>query len=78
MNHVNYIITISLGARWAPTSSWRPFVPAFCPSGIFDFVLCTLQVLRPCDPRTDYNYNFYDHHHPDTTMINFILIVIHC
>ena len=24
----------SLWARWAPTSSWRPFRPAFCPSGI--------------------------------------------
>ena len=39
-------------------SSWRPFGPAFCPSGIFDFVLRALRPLRPYDPRTDYNYNF--------------------
>ena len=45
-------ITRSLGARWAPTSSWRPFGPAFCPSGILDFVLHALRALRPCDPRT--------------------------
>ena len=43
--------TRSLGARWAPTSSWRPFGPAFCPSGLLDFVLRALWALRPCDPR---------------------------
>ena len=47
------LCTRSLGARWAPTSSWRPFGPAFCPSGILDFVLRALRALRPCDPRTD-------------------------
>ena len=47
-----YTNTRSLGARWAPTSSWRPFGPAFCPSGILDFVLHALRALRPCDPRT--------------------------
>ena len=26
--------TQSLGACWAPTSSWRPFGPAFCPLGL--------------------------------------------
>ena len=30
----NYILTRNLGARWAPTSSWWSFGPAFCPSGI--------------------------------------------
>ena len=34
----------SLGALWAPTSSWRPFGP-------LDFVLHALRALRPCDPR---------------------------
>ena len=28
------------------------------PSGIFDFVLPGLRQLKPCDPRTDYDYNF--------------------
>ena len=42
--------TRSLGARWAPTSSWRPFGPAFGPSGLLDFVLRALRALRPCDP----------------------------
>ena len=36
--------TRSLGALWAPTSSWRPFGP-------LDFVLRALRALRPCDPR---------------------------
>ena len=36
--------TRSLGALWAPTSSWRPFGPP-------DFVLRALWALRPCDPR---------------------------
>ena len=36
-------ITRSLGALWAPTSSWRPIGP-------LDFVLRALRVLRPCDP----------------------------
>ena len=45
--------TRSLGARWALTSSWRPFEPAFCPSGILEFVLRALRPLRPRDPRTD-------------------------
>ena len=36
--------TRSLGALRAPTSNWRPFGP-------FDFTLCALQALRPCDPR---------------------------
>ena len=48
-----YKKTRSLGARWDPTSSRRPFGPAFCPSGILDFVLRALRALRPCDPRTD-------------------------
>ena len=51
--------TRSLGARWAPTFSWQPFGPAFCPSGILDFILRALQALRPCDPRTDNNYKFF-------------------
>ena len=34
----------SLGARWAPTSSWRPL-------GLLDFVLCALWALKPFDPR---------------------------
>ena len=38
-----YIGTRSLGALWAPTSSWRPFRP-------LDFVLRALRALRPCDP----------------------------
>ena len=40
----NIIITRSLGALRAPTSSWRPFGP-------LDFVLRALWALRPCDPR---------------------------
>ena len=36
--------TRSLGALWAPTSSWRPFGP-------LDFILRALRALRPCDPR---------------------------
>ena len=40
-----YDITRSLGALWAPTSSWRPFGP-------LDIVLRALRPLRPCDPRT--------------------------
>ena len=47
--------TRCLGARWAPTSSWRPFGPAFFPSGILDFILRALQALRPCD-----KYDKYD------------------
>ena len=47
----NSYFTISLGAPWAPTSSWRPFGPAFGPSGLLDFVLRALRALRPCDPR---------------------------
>ena len=43
--------TRSLGARWAPTFSWQPFGPAFCPSGILDFVLRALRALRPYDPQ---------------------------
>ena len=39
-----YLCTRSLGARWAPTSSWRPFGP-------LDFVLRALRALRPFDPR---------------------------
>ena len=46
-----YNNTRSLWARWAPTSSWRPFGPAFGPSGLLDFVLRALRALRPCDPR---------------------------
>ena len=38
-------MTRSLGALWAPTSSWRPFGP-------LNFVLHALRALRPCDPRT--------------------------
>ena len=45
------MLTRSLGARWAPTSSWRPFGPALGPSGLFDFVLRALWALRLCDPR---------------------------
>ena len=44
-------ITRGLGALWAPTSSLRPFGPAFGPSGLLDFVLRALRALRPCDPR---------------------------
>ena len=40
-----------LGALRAPTSSLRPFGPAFGPSGLLDFVLRALRALRPCDPR---------------------------
>ena len=39
-----YVDTRSVGALWAPTSSWRPFGP-------LDFVLRALRALRPCDPR---------------------------
>ena len=42
--------TRSLGALRAPTSSWRPFGPAFGSLGLLDFVL---RALRPCDPRND-------------------------
>ena len=42
--HAKYQQTRSLGALWAPTSSWRPFRP-------LDFVLRALRALRPCDPR---------------------------
>ena len=41
---INLYNTRSLGALWAPTSSWRPFGP-------LDFVLRALRALRPCDPR---------------------------
>ena len=43
--------TRGLGTLRAPTSSLRPFGPAFGPSGLFDFVLRALRALRPCDPR---------------------------
>ena len=43
--------TRSLGLLRGPTSSWRPFGPAFGPSGLLDFVLHALWALRPCDPR---------------------------
>ena len=39
-----YIVTRSLGALRAPTSSWRPFGP-------LDFVLRALRALRQCDLR---------------------------
>ena len=48
-----YILTRSLGALRAPTSSLRPFGPALGPSGLLDFVLRALRALRPCDPRND-------------------------
>ena len=48
-----YIYTRSLRALRAPTSSLRPFGPAFGPSGLLDFVLRALRALRPCDPRND-------------------------
>ena len=51
MSHSKYRITRSLGALRAPTSSVRPFGPAFGPSGLLDFVLRALRALRPCDPR---------------------------
>ena len=41
MQVCNYSSTRSLGAHWAPTSSWRPIGPAFCP--FFDFVLAHQQ-----------------------------------
>ena len=41
-----YLCTRSQQARWATTSSLRPF-------GHLNFVLRTLRPLRPCDPRTD-------------------------
>ena len=44
-------VTRSLGPLRGPTSSWRPFGPAFGPSGLLDFVLHPLRALRPCDPR---------------------------
>ena len=47
----NYVNTRGLGALQAPTSSLRPFGPAFGPSGLLDFVLRALRALRPCDPR---------------------------
>ena len=46
-----YVISRSLGARWAPTSSLQPFRPALGPLGLLDFVLRTLRLLRQCDPR---------------------------
>ena len=45
-----YIVTRSLGALRAPTSSLWPFGPPFGPSGLLDFVLRALRALRPCDP----------------------------
>ena len=39
------LLTRSLGALRAPTSSWGPFGP-------LDFVLRALRALRPCDPRS--------------------------
>ena len=44
-----YKLTRILGARWAPTSSLRPYGPALDPSGLLDFVLRALRALRPCD-----------------------------
>ena len=40
-----------------PTSSWRPFGPAFGPSGLLDFVLHALRALRPCDHRLNFPEN---------------------
>ena len=40
--------TISLGVRWAPTSSLWPVGPVL---GLLDFILCALRGLRPCDLR---------------------------
>ena len=45
-SHTQYLLTRSLGALRAPTSSWSPFGP-------LDFVLRALWALRPCDPRKD-------------------------
>ena len=42
-NNLLYL-TRSVEARWAPTSSWRPFGP-------LDFLLRALRALRPSDPR---------------------------
>ena len=49
-----YVISRSLGSRWAPTSSLQPFRPALGPSGLLDFVLHVLWALRPCYPRNVY------------------------
>ena len=43
-SYICLFTTRSLGARRAPTSSWRPFGP-------LDFVLHALRALRPWDPR---------------------------
>ena len=40
----------SLGARWAPTSSLWPFVPALGPSSLLNFVFHALRPLKLCDP----------------------------
>ena len=57
----------SLGARWALTSSWPPFEPAFWPSGIFDFVIAPFgRSGRVTHARITITI-FDDHHHPDTT-----------
>ena len=50
-----------LGALRAPTSSLRPFGPAFGPSGLLDFVLRALRALRPCDPRNSASVFFYQY-----------------
>ena len=52
-----YVYTRSLGALRAPTSSLRPFGPAFGPSGLLDFVLRALRALRPCDPQKKFSRN---------------------
>ena len=43
--------TISLGVRWAPTSSLWPVGPVLGPLGLLDFILRALRGLRPCDLR---------------------------
>ena len=40
--------TISLGVRWAPTSSLRPLGPTLGPLGLLDFILRDLRPLRLC------------------------------
>merc|ERR1712020_172582 len=58
----NMLITRSLGAPRAPTSSWGPFGP-------LDFVLRALRALRPCDPRSFSPEG--RHHHIFTHLIRF-------
>ena len=59
----------SLGARWAPTSSWWPFGPALGTSGLLDIVLRALWVLGPSDPRNGAS-NVWIVRHPTSSQEN--------